>query len=91
MGSKDRKTTPATTSTTPGALTTGPRSRGNDTARHTGRSGRQNAATRRSTRREERGTVQGPANKPQPDGMSHGGDGGLVSVWTRGFFRGQVR
>ena len=51
--------------------------RSNDAARNTGRSGRQNAATRRSTRRAERVTVQGPAEKPQPDGMSHkGGRGG---------------
>ena len=41
-----------------------------------GFSGRQNAATRRSTRREERGTVQGPVKKPQPDRMSRGGGGG---------------
>ena len=53
VGSKDRKTTPATTSTTPSAPTTGLRWRGNDTSRNTGRSGRRNAAARRSTRRED--------------------------------------
>ena len=41
-----------------------------------GRSGRQNAATRRNMRREERVTVQGPVKKQQPDGMSHRGGGG---------------
>ena len=49
--------------------------RGNDTSRSTGRSGRQNAATRRNMRR-ERVTVQGPVKKQQPDGMSHRGGGG---------------
>ena len=39
----------------------------------TGRSGRQNAATRRNMRREERVTVQGPVKRLQPDGMLHGG------------------
>ena len=57
----------------PGTPTTGLRERGNDTSKSTGRSGRQNAATRRNMRREERGTVQGPVKKQQPDGMSHGG------------------
>ena len=46
---------------------------GNDTSRSTGRGGRQNAATRRNMRREERVTVQGPVKKQQPDGMAHGG------------------
>ena len=50
--------------------------RGNDTSKSTGRSGRQNAATRRNMRREERATVQGPVKEQQPDGMSHGGGGG---------------
>ena len=40
----------------------------------TGRSGRQNAATRRNMRREERVTVQGPVKEQQPDGMSHRGE-----------------
>ena len=65
--------TPATSSTTPGTPTTGLRERGNDTSRSTGRSGRQNAATRRNMRREERVTVQGPVKEQQPDGMSHTG------------------
>ena len=64
---------PATFSTTPGTPTTGLRERGNDTSRSTGRSGRQNAATRRNMRKEERVTVQGPVKKQQPDGISHGG------------------
>ena len=65
------------TSTTPGTPTTGPRYRGRGTSRNTGRSGRQNAVTRRSTRRAERVTVQGPVKKQQPDGVSTGG-GGLM-------------
>ena len=47
--------------------------RGNATSKSTGRSGRQNAATRRNMRRDERGTVQGPVKEQQPDGMSHTG------------------
>ena len=52
--------------------------------RSTGRSGRQNAATRRNMRREERVTVQGPVKEQQPDGMSHGGGGGGPGpiAWT---------
>ena len=53
--------------------TTGLRERGNDTSESTVRSGRQNAATRRNMRREERVTVQGPVKEQQPDGMSHRG------------------
>ena len=53
--------------------TIGLRKRGNDTSKSTGRSGRQNAATRRNMRREDRVTVQGPVKKQQLDGMSHGG------------------
>ena len=41
----------------PSTPTTGLRERGNDTSRSTGRSGRQNTATRRNMRREERVTV----------------------------------
>ena len=55
----------------PSTSTTGLRERGNDTSGSTGRSGRQNAATRRNMRREERVTVQGPVKEQQPDGMSH--------------------
>ena len=51
------------------------RERGHDTSKSSGRSGRQNAATRRNMRREERVTVQGPVKKLPPDGMSHGGGG----------------
>ena len=36
---------------------------GNDTTKNTGRSGRQNTATRSSTRREEQVTVQGPGKE----------------------------
>ena len=57
----------------PGTPTTGLRERGNDTSGSTGRSGRQNAATRRNMRREERVSVQGPVKEQQPHGMSHGG------------------
>ena len=60
----------------PGTPTTGPRERGNDTSRSTGRSGRQNTVTRRNMRREERVTVQGPVQKLQPGGMSRRGGGG---------------
>ena len=106
MGSKDRKTTPTTTSTAPNTPTTGRRcctngtsrhiqhspgtpitglrERGNDTSRSTGRSGRQNAATRRNMRRDERVTVQGPVKKHRPDGMSHrGGSEGLEMAKCR--------
>ena len=55
-----------------GTPTTGIRERGNDTSKSTGRSGRQNAATRRNMRREERVTVQGPVKEQPPDGMSRG-------------------
>ena len=41
--------------------------------RNTGRSGRRIALTRRSTRRGERVTVQGPVKKQQPDGMPRRG------------------
>ena len=74
LGAADAQTVhPATSRTAPAHQTTGLRERGNDTSRSTGHSGRQNAATRRNMRREERVTVQGPVKKHQPDGMSHGG------------------
>ena len=57
----------------PSTPATGLHQRGNDTSRNTDCSGRQNAATRHSMRREERVTVQGPVKKQQPDGMSHRG------------------
>ena len=57
----------------PNTPNTGLREGGNDTRKSTGRSGRQNAATRRNMRREERVTVQGPVKEQQPDGLSHGG------------------
>ena len=67
----------------PNTPTTGLRERGNDTSKSTGRSGRQNAATRRNMRREERVTVQGPVKKQQPDGgMSHGGSEAKKSLCT---------
>ena len=60
--------------------TTGLRERGNDTS---GSTGRQNAATRRNMRREERVTVQGPVKEQQPDGMSHGRGGAGPDVCGR--------
>ena len=72
MGSQTRKPTPAPTSTTPVCQLLGS---GNAKTRNAGRSSQQNAATRRSTQREERVTVQGPMEKQQPDGMSHRGAG----------------
>ena len=79
-GGAGPQTAPAATSTAPAHQTTGLRERGNDTSRSTGRSGRQNAATRRNMRREERVTVQGPVKEQQPDGMSHGLEGGLAGT-----------
>ena len=76
LGAANARTAPATSSTAPVHQRRGSRARGNDTSKSTGRSGRQNAATRRNTRRAERVTVQGPVKKLQPDGMSHGGWGG---------------
>ena len=70
--------TPCHIQHSPGTPTTGLRERGNDTGRSTGRSGRQNATTRRNMRREERVTVQGPVKKQQPDGMSQRGGGASV-------------
>ena len=73
-GAADAQTAhPATSRTAPVYQTTGLCERGNDTSRSTGRSGRQNAATQRNMRREERVTVQGPVKKQRPDGMSHRG------------------
>ena len=57
----------------PNTPTTGLRERANDTSKSTGRSGRQNAATRRNMRREERVTVQGPVKEQPPNGMPHRG------------------
>ena len=68
--------TPCHIQHSPNTPTTGLCERGNDTSKSTGRSGRQKAATQRSTRREERGTVQGPVKEQQPDRMSHRGGGG---------------
>ena len=65
--------TPCHIQHSPNTPTTGLRERGNDTSKSTGRSGRQNAATRRNMRRGERVTVQGPVKEQQPDGMSHRG------------------
>ena len=69
----------------PGTPTTGLRERRNNTSRSTGRSGRQNAATRRNMRREERVTVQGPVKKQRPHRMSQrGGGGGIPARTARG-------
>ena len=68
----------------PWATSMAPDSIGGSTSRSTGRSGQQNAATRRNMRREERATVRGPVKKQPPDGLSHGGAccaGGGSSVW----------
>ena len=73
----------------PNTPTTGLRERGNDTSRSTGRSGRQNAATRRNMRREGRVTVQGPVKEQQPDGMCHRGSNPPPAV--RSFWRRQRR
>ena len=70
LGAADVKRHTPPHSATP---TAGLRERGNDTSRSTGRSGRQNAATRRNMRRGERVTVRGLVKKQQPDGMSHTG------------------
>ena len=59
---------------------TGLRERGNATSKSTGRSGRQNAATRRNMRREERVTVQGPVKEQPPDGTSQGGGGASLKT-----------
>ena len=67
----------------PGTPTTGLRERGNDASKSTGRSGRQNAATQRNMRREERVTVQGPVKKQRPDGMPHGGGGAYNCGWLQ--------
>ena len=72
-GRQKQSNDPRNNQHSPGTPTTGLRERGNDTSRSIDRSGRQNAATRRNMRREERVTVQGPVKEQQPDGMSHGG------------------
>ena len=64
----------------PSTPTTGLCKRGSNTSRSTGRSSRQNAATRRSMQREERVAVQGPIKKQQFHGMSHRGGGGLATA-----------
>ena len=71
-GQQKQSNDPRNIQHSPSTPTTGLRELGNDT-RSTGRSGRQNTATRRNMRRDERVSVQGPVKKLQPDGMSHGG------------------
>ena len=84
LGAADAQTAhPAPSRFSPGTPTTGLRERANDTSRSTGRSGRQNAATRHNLRREERVTVQGPVKEQQPDGMSQGGGGEMGAVGVR--------
>ena len=80
VDSKNSQTTPATTSTAPAHQRLG--SANTETTPAGGRSGRQNAATRRNMRREERVTVQGPVKEQQPDGLSHrgGGAAGLATA-----------
>ena len=72
-GQQKQSNDPRNNQHNPSAPTTGLRERANDTSRSTGCSGRQNAANRRSMRREERVTVQGPVKKQQLGGMSHRG------------------
>ena len=60
MGSKHGETTPAPTGITSSTPSPGPLHRGNDTTRHTGRSGPQSAATRRNMRRDGTGDCPGP-------------------------------
>ena len=74
-GQRKPSNDPRNTQHNPGAPTTGLRERGNDTSKSTGRSGRQNAPTRRNMRREERVTVQGSVKEQQPDGTSRRGSG----------------
>ena len=61
----------------PGTPTTGLRERGNDTGRSTGRSGRQNAATRRNMRREDR-LSRAQGNATRRNVTQEGGGGGVV-------------
>ena len=73
MGSRNPKTTPATTGTTPVHQLLGPLECGNNTTRNTSCSDRQKTLARHSSRREERVTVQGLVKKQYLDEMSHGG------------------
>ena len=84
LGAIDAQTTPCHIQHSPDTPTIGLRERGNDTSKSTGRSGRQNAATRCNMRREERVTVQGPVKEQQPDGTSHRGAGGCHGPGLRG-------
>ena len=79
-GQRQPSNDPCSEQHSPGTPTTGLRERGNDTSRSTGRSGRQNAATRRNTRREDRVTAQGPVKTQQRDGLSHRGGGGVPPI-----------
>ena len=87
-GQQKQSNDPSNIQHSPNTPTTGLRERGNDTSKSTGRSGRQNAATQRNMRREERVTVQGPVKEQQRDGMSQGG--GTPPPWTPRGWR-QVR
>ena len=79
LGTADAQTAhPAASSTAPAHQLLGSANAKNDTSRSTGRSGRQNAATRRNMRREERVTVQGPVTKEQ----CHKGGGGGGAAWV---------
>ena len=86
LGTANSQTAPAATSTGPSTPTMGLRGRGNNASRSTGRSSRQNAATRRTMRREERVTVQGPVKKQQPNRMSHRGQKGSKSGGHSGYW-----
>ena len=89
LGAADANGTPRHIQHSPGTPTTGLRERGNDTSRSTGRSGRQNEATRRNMRRDERVTIQGPVKEQQPDGMSHRGGEAALVWWECGGVRTQ--
>ena len=68
VGSENRESTPAPTSTTPVRQRLGS---ANAETTAAGTQAAANAATPRNMRREERATVQSPVKKRQPDGMSH--------------------
>ena len=109
VDSNNSQTTPATTNTTTirhllGATdsqmahhatsSTAPAHQPLGSSKSTGRSSRQNAATRRNMRRGERVTVQGPVKKQQPDGMSHRGyydhRVSVLRIYTAALYCGSV-
>ena len=88
LGAADAQTAhPATSSTAPAHQPLGSANAETTPARAPGHSGRQNAATRRNMRREERVTVQGPVKEQRPDGMAHRGGGGGGTMGWEGAMR----